>query len=147
VLDFFSAGGTKMFQFPPFASSWLLHSPWDPRILLLGGCPIRTHPGQRSFGSSPDSFVAYTVLLRQHVPRHPPRALSRLSISSNFIKTSTQSEDQISISTPSSSDSSPIRSPLILSPVLLLTDQTSSQSTFACYTYTRIPEISYVPLN
>ena len=69
-----------MFQFPPCASLPLLHSDRDHRILLLRGFPIRTHTGQRLFGSSPYSFVAYTVLLRQHVPRHPPRALSRLSL-------------------------------------------------------------------
>ena len=66
-----------MFQFPPYAphptSLRLNHG-----ILLPLGFPIRTPPGQRLFGSSPDSFVAFTVLLRQHVPRHPPRALSRL---------------------------------------------------------------------
>ena len=47
-------------------------------MLLLRGFPIRTRTGQRSIGSSPYSFVAYTVLHRQHVPRHPSRALSRL---------------------------------------------------------------------
>lgn len=57
----------------------LLHSPQDRWILLQRSFLIRTRTGQRSFGSSPCSFVAYTVLHRQYVPRHPPRALSRLS--------------------------------------------------------------------
>ncbi len=59
--------------------STLLHLDRDQKILLFRGFPIRICTGQRFIGSSPYSFVALTVLLRQYVPRHPPRALSRLS--------------------------------------------------------------------
>ena len=72
-----------MFQFPPSALEAYFTQPRVTGDFLLPGFPIRTHPGQRSIGSSPDSFVAFSVLLRQHVPRHPSRALSRLSFSLN----------------------------------------------------------------
>lgn len=78
VLDFFSWRYWDV-SIPSVCFHNLLHSAMDYRILLLQGFPIRTCTGQRSIGSSPYSFVALTVLLRQHVPRHPPRALSRLS--------------------------------------------------------------------
>ena len=70
--------GTEMVQFPPFAFyGYFTHH----RIigLLLQGFPIRKHTGHRLFGSSPYSFAAFYVLHRHHVPRHPPRTLSRLS--------------------------------------------------------------------
>ena len=66
--------------------STLLHLDRDQKILLLRGFPIRTRTGQRFIGSSPYFFVALTVLHRQYVPRHPPRALSRLSFNSRAQK-------------------------------------------------------------
>ena len=42
------------------------------------GFPIRTSPGQRSVGISPEHFAATHVLLRLLAPRHPPHALSSL---------------------------------------------------------------------
>ena len=42
------------------------------------GFPIRTSPGQRSVGISPEHFAATHVLHRLLAPRHPPHALSSL---------------------------------------------------------------------
>ncbi len=44
------------------------------------GCPIRTRSDQRAFGTSPNSFVAYAVLHRQSVPRHPSITRTMLEI-------------------------------------------------------------------
>ena len=44
------------------------------------GFPIRISPDQCSFASSPKLFAGYHVLLRLLPPRHPPCALSRLTI-------------------------------------------------------------------
>ena len=68
-----------MFQFPPSASL-----PYFTQIEIIGFYSYGVSPFghvrvNALFGSSPYSFVAFSVLLRQHVPRHPPRALSRLS--------------------------------------------------------------------
>src|SRR5437763_16529144 len=45
------------------------------------GFPIRTSPGQRSVGISPEHFAATHVLHRLLAPRHPPHALSSLQTS------------------------------------------------------------------
>ena len=45
------------------------------------GFPIRTSPGQRSVGISPEHFAATHVLHRLLAPRHPPYALSSLQTS------------------------------------------------------------------
>jgi hypothetical protein len=44
------------------------------------GFPIRTPPDQSLFASSPRLFAGYHVLHRLLPPRHPPCALSRLTI-------------------------------------------------------------------
>lgn len=79
LLDFFSWRYWDV-SIPSVCLSHLLHSTRDLWVLPQRSFLIQTHPGQRSFGSLPDSFVAYTVFLRQHVPRHPSCALSRLSL-------------------------------------------------------------------
>jgi hypothetical protein len=45
------------------------------------GFPIRRSAGQRLFSASPRLFAAVHVLLRLLVPRHPPCALSILTVS------------------------------------------------------------------
>ena len=62
-------GGTKMFQFPPFAPAVLVCS------LQLHGLPHSDISGSRPVCGSPELFAAYRVLLRHRKPRHPPFAL------------------------------------------------------------------------
>ena len=65
-------GGTKMFQFPPFASC---NSLQDVKLMLdgLSHSDIR---GSKVICTSPQLFAAYHVLHRLQEPRHPPYALS-----------------------------------------------------------------------
>ena len=63
---------------PSVCFNRLLYSPEDTAEAV--GCPIRTHPDQRVLGPSPDSFVAYAVLHRQSVPRHPSNTRTMLEI-------------------------------------------------------------------
>ena len=65
-------GGTKMFQFPPFASRTSLQ---DVKLMLdgLSHSDIR---GSKVICTSPQLFAAYHVLHRLQEPRHPPYALS-----------------------------------------------------------------------
>jgi hypothetical protein len=52
------------------------------------GFPIRKSPGQSLFSGSPKLIAAYHVLHRLSLPRHPPYALSSLTIKKlNLIKT------------------------------------------------------------
>jgi hypothetical protein len=44
------------------------------------GCPIRKSPAQCLFSGSPELIAAGHVLRRLLAPRHPPYALSSLSI-------------------------------------------------------------------
>ena len=69
-----------MFQFPPSASLTYFTQLRIIGFYSYGVSPFGHIRVNALFGSSPYSFVALTVLLRQHVPRHPPRALSRLSL-------------------------------------------------------------------
>ena len=48
------------------------------------GCPIRIFPDQTLVCSSPRLFAAYHVLHRLPMPRHPPYALSSLTIKKSF---------------------------------------------------------------
>ena len=81
----FSPGGTKMFQFAPYAPA-----PVCPRLAAGGydtggcartqpGCPIRTSPDRRLFGGSPRLIAAYHVLHRVSAPGHPPCTLGGLT--------------------------------------------------------------------
>ena len=57
-------------------------SAMDGAALPAPGCPIRRSAGQRLFSASPRLIAAVHVLLRLLVPRHPPCALSILTVSS-----------------------------------------------------------------
>ena len=69
-----------MFQFPAFASMYLCIQYTDDRALPLPGFPIRKSPDQSLFSGSPKLIAAYHVLHRLSLPRHPPYALSSLTI-------------------------------------------------------------------
>ena len=58
-----------------------MYSVHDDRALPRPGCPIRTSPDHGLFSGSPKLFAACHVLLRLSTPRHPPIALSSLTIS------------------------------------------------------------------
>ena len=62
--------GTKMFQFPAFASGSRQMSGLQP-----DGFPHSDTAGSLPVCSSPTFFAAYHVLLRLRKPRHPPYAL------------------------------------------------------------------------
>lgn len=68
-----------MFQFPGFASTSLCIQLVIPHLCEVG-FPIRTPPDQSLFASSPKNFAGFHVLHRLLLPRHPPYALSRLTI-------------------------------------------------------------------
>ena len=67
-------GGTKMFQFPPFARHY--GRAW---ALPHAGFPIRESPDQRLFAGSPRLIAGCHALHRRPPPRHPPSALSSLA--------------------------------------------------------------------
>ena len=70
-LLFSSPGGTKMFQFPPFASIpniWII-------VLQTIGLSHSEIPGSKDICSYPRLIAAYHVLHRLREPRHPPCAL------------------------------------------------------------------------
>ena len=64
-------GGTKMFQFPPFAS---LHK-IEIITLQVIGLSHSEIPGSKDICSYPRLIAAYHVLHRLREPRHPPCAL------------------------------------------------------------------------
>ena len=70
-LLFSSPGGTKMFQFPPFAS---LHCV-EIIVLQTIGLSHSEIPGSKDICSYPRLIAAYHVLHRLREPRHPPCAL------------------------------------------------------------------------
>ena len=57
-----------------------MYSVHDDRALPRPGCPIRTSPDHCLFSGSPKLFAASHVLHRLSTPRHPPIALSSLTI-------------------------------------------------------------------
>ena len=69
---FSSPGGTKMFQFPPFAS---IHRVWIIALQTIGLSHSEI-AGSRDICSYPALIAAYHVLHRLREPRHPPCALS-----------------------------------------------------------------------
>ena len=69
---FSSPGGTKMFQFPPFAS---IHRVWIIALQAIGLSHSEI-AGSRDICSYPALIAAYHVLHRLREPRHPPCALS-----------------------------------------------------------------------
>ena len=67
---------TEMFQFTRFAScSYVFTAEY-----LTVGFPIRKSPDQSLFASSPKLIAGYHVLHRLSSPRHPPHALSHLTL-------------------------------------------------------------------
>ena len=72
--------GTKMVHFPAFASRPLLYSGADIPILFGISFEDSDTPGSQPVCGSPRLFAAYHVLLRLPSPRHPPYALSSLTI-------------------------------------------------------------------
>ncbi len=72
--------GTKMVHFPGFASRPLLYSGAD--IPTLFGISLEDSeiPGSQPVCGSPRLIAAYHVLRRLPSPRHPPCALSSLTI-------------------------------------------------------------------
>ena len=69
-----------MFQFPGFA-------PYINTVpgLQPGGLPHSDTPGSSPVCGSPGIFAAYRVLPRLPKPRHPPCALTSLSLSESFL--------------------------------------------------------------
>jgi hypothetical protein len=59
-----------------------MYSAMDDAALPAPGFPIRRSAGQRLFSASPRLIAAVHVLLRLLVPRHPPCALTLLTVSS-----------------------------------------------------------------
>src|SRR5512134_3473668 len=57
-----------------------MYSALDDAALPAPGFPIRRSTGQRLFSASPWLIAAVHVLLRLLVPRHPPHALSILTV-------------------------------------------------------------------
>ena len=63
-----------------------MYSVYDIQALPWMGCPIRTSPDHSLFSNSPKLIAASHVLHRLSTPRHPPIALSSLTISPCFRK-------------------------------------------------------------
>ena len=72
--------GTKMVHFPGFASRPLLYSETDVSTLLKTSLVDSEIPGSQPVCGSPRLIAAYHVLHRLPSPRHPPYALSSLTI-------------------------------------------------------------------
>lgn len=69
-----------MFQFPWYASTQPMYSVVSNWKLPQLGFPIRTPPDQSLLTAPRGSFVVRHVLHRLLAPRHPPCALSSLTI-------------------------------------------------------------------
>ena len=69
-----------MVHFPAFASRLLLYSETDIPTLLGISLEDSDIPGSQPVCGSPRLFAAYHVLPRLPSPRHPPYALSSLTI-------------------------------------------------------------------
>ena len=57
-----------------------MYSVHSDKALPLPGFPIRKSPDQSLFNDSPKLIAVYRVLHRLSLPRHPPYALSSLTI-------------------------------------------------------------------
>ncbi len=71
--------GTEMVHFPGFARTrlWIHRAVWG---FYPHGFPHSEIPGSKPVCGSPGLIAAYHVLLRLLLPRHPPCALSSLTI-------------------------------------------------------------------
>ena len=72
-------GGTKMFQFSPFASRKLCIHLRDDLPVTAAGLPHSGIFGSTVICTSPKLIAAYHALHRLLTPRHPPCALSNLT--------------------------------------------------------------------
>jgi hypothetical protein len=72
--------GTEMFQFPRLPSFAPMYSARDDTALPVPGFPIRVSAGQSLFSSSPRLIAAVHALPRLLMPRHPPCALTILTV-------------------------------------------------------------------
>ena len=72
--------GTEMFQFPRLPSFAPMYSARDDTALPVPGFPIRVSAGQRLFSTSPRLIAAVHALPRLLMPRHPPCALTILTV-------------------------------------------------------------------
>jgi hypothetical protein len=72
--------GTEMFQFPRLPSFAPMYSARDDTALPVPGFPIRASAGQSLFSSSPRLIAAVHALPRLLMPRHPPCALTILTV-------------------------------------------------------------------
>ncbi len=72
--------GTEMFQFPRLSSPQPMCSARDNAALPALGLPIRESTGQRPFNTSPWLIAVVHALHRLLVPRHPPCALTILTV-------------------------------------------------------------------
>src|SRR3954452_8413146 len=63
-----------------------MYSALGDTALPVPGFPIRRSTGQRLFSASPWLIAAVHVLLRLLVPRHPPCALTILTVSSSYAR-------------------------------------------------------------
>ena len=71
--------GTEMFQFPRLPPRAYVFSAGD-TALPVPGFPIRESAGQSLFSSSPRLIAAVHALRRLLMPRHPPCALTILTV-------------------------------------------------------------------
>jgi hypothetical protein len=69
-----------MFQFPRLPSFAPMYSARDDTALPVPGFPIRASAGQSLFSSSPRLIAAVHALPRLLMPRHPPCALTILTV-------------------------------------------------------------------
>ncbi len=72
-----------MFQFPSFASYTYVFSIRCPGI-TPGGFPHSEISGSKHVNNSPKLIAVFHVLLRLPMPRHPPSALSSLTINPDY---------------------------------------------------------------
>jgi hypothetical protein len=78
-VDFLSSGYLDV-SVPPLASAGPMYSGRGNAALPALGFPIRESAGQRLFSASPRLFAAVHALHRLLVPRHPPCALTILTV-------------------------------------------------------------------
>ena len=78
-VDFLSSGYLDV-SVPPLASSGPMYSGRGNAALPALGFPIRESTGQRLFSASPWLIAAVHALHRLLVPRHPPYALTILTV-------------------------------------------------------------------
>ena len=62
-----------------------MYSVYDIQALPWMGCPIRKSPDHSLFSGSPKLIAANHVLHRLSTPRHPPIALSSLTINLSYL--------------------------------------------------------------